>query len=139
MMCLEVGLFGFLLLGTLCDSWICLTFSLIKLGKFSIITFSNTFYIPWSSSPTGIPCIMILLCFMLSCISLNPSSFFLNLFSFSYSFWVFFSTLSSSLPIQFSASSSLLLILSTVSSVQKLYFSFSWPLLIVSISFFMLI
>ena len=45
MMCLAVGLFVFLLIGTLCDSWICVTFSLIKLGKFSIITFSSRFSI----------------------------------------------------------------------------------------------
>ena len=43
-----------------------------------------------SSSPSGIPIIWILLFFMLSCISLIASSFFLSLFSFSCSFWVFF-------------------------------------------------
>ena len=97
MMCLSVGLFGFVLLGTLFVSWIWVTFSLIRLGKFSIITFSNRFSIPFSSSsPSRIPIIWILLCFMLSYISLNPSSFFLSLFSFSCSFWVFYSTLSSS-------------------------------------------
>ena len=83
MMCLGVGLFGFLLIGTLCHSWICVTFSLIRLGKFSIITFSNRFSIPCSSSsPSGIPIMWILLRFMLSCTSLNPSSFFLSLFLF---------------------------------------------------------
>ena len=60
MMCLEVGLFGFLLIGTLCVSWIFVTFSLIKLGKFSIITFSNRFSIPCSSSsPSGLSLIHI--------------------------------------------------------------------------------
>ena len=49
MMCLAVGLFRFLLLGTLCFLDLC-DFSLIKLGKFSIITFSNRFSIPCSSS-----------------------------------------------------------------------------------------
>ena len=43
MMCLAVGLFGFLLIGTLCVSWIWVSFSLIKLGKFSIITFQTGF------------------------------------------------------------------------------------------------
>ena len=49
-MCLAVGLFGFLLFGTLCVSWTWVTFSLLRLGKFSIITFSNRFSIPCSSS-----------------------------------------------------------------------------------------
>ena len=43
MMCFGVGLFGFILIGTLCVSWTCMTFSTIKLGKFSVITFSNRF------------------------------------------------------------------------------------------------
>ena len=141
MMCLAVGLFGFLLLGTLCVSWICVTFvCLIKLGKFSIITFSKKFSITCCSSPSGIPIIWILLCFVLSCITLNPSSFFLSFFSFSCSFWVPFSTLSSSSLNQSSASSSLVLIPSTVFfSSEIVFFISSWPLLIVSISFFMLI
>ena len=66
MICLEVDLFGFLLIGTVCVSWICVTFSLIRLGKFSIVTFSNRFSIPCSSSsPSGIPIIWILLCLFL--------------------------------------------------------------------------
>ena len=85
MMCLAVGLFGFLLIVILCASWTYVTFSVIKLGKYSIITFSNRFSIPYSSS-SGIPIIQILLHFMLSCSSFNPSSFFLSLLSFSYSF-----------------------------------------------------
>uniref|UniRef100_K9IHF4 Uncharacterized protein n=1 Tax=Desmodus rotundus TaxID=9430 RepID=K9IHF4_DESRO len=84
-MFLEVGLLGFLFIETLCASWVCVTFSLIKLGKFSVITFSNRFSIPCSSSsPSGIPIIRILLCFMLSCSSLDTSLF--CLFSFSCSF-----------------------------------------------------
>ncbi|KAF6094897.1 hypothetical protein HJG60_011965 [Phyllostomus discolor] len=140
MMCLEVGLFGFLLIGTLCVSWICVTFCLIKLGKFSIITCSTRFSIPCSSSsPSGIPIIRILLRFILSCISLNPSSFFLSPFSFSCSFWVFSSTLSSSSLIRSSASSILLFIPSTVFfSSEIVFFISSWLLLRVSISFFML-
>ena len=60
------GLFLFLLIGTLCPSWTCMN-SLIKLRKFSIISFSNRFSIPYSfSSPSGIPIIWILLHFMLS-------------------------------------------------------------------------
>ena len=75
------GLFLFLLIGTLCPSWTCMNFSLIKLRKFSIITFSNRFYIPCSSScPSGIPIIWILLFFMLPWTSFNSFSFFLSLF-----------------------------------------------------------
>ncbi|KAF6084316.1 hypothetical protein HJG60_008592 [Phyllostomus discolor] len=132
---------GFLLIGTPCVSWICVTFFLIKLGKFSLITFSNRFSIPCSSfSPSGIPIIQILLCFILSCISLSPSSLFLSFFSFSWSFSVFFPTLSSSSLIRSSASSILLLVPSTVFfSSEILFFISSWPLLIVSILFFILI
>ncbi|KAF6109605.1 hypothetical protein HJG60_010858 [Phyllostomus discolor] len=91
MMYLEVGLFQFLLIGTVCVSWVCVTFSLIKLGMFSVITFSNRFSIPFcSSSPSGISIIWILLCFILSCISLNPFSFFLSLFFFLLFLGVFF-------------------------------------------------
>ena len=41
----EVGLFGILLIEILCASSTCMTFSLIKLGKFSVITFlKQVFY-----------------------------------------------------------------------------------------------
>ena len=61
----------------LCD------FSLIKLGKFAIITFSNWFSIPCSFSyPSDISIIHILLHLMLSCSSLH-------LFSLSESFFFF--------------------------------------------------
>ncbi|KAF6086349.1 hypothetical protein HJG60_008514 [Phyllostomus discolor] len=141
MMCLGVGLCGFLLIGTLCVSWICVTCSLIKLGKFSFISFSTRFSIPCSSSsPSGIPVVRILLCFILSCISLNPSLFFLSLFSFSCSFWMLFSALSSSSLIRSSASLILLFIPSTVFfSLEIVFFISSSPLLRVSISFFMFI
>ena len=82
MMCLRVGLFGFLFIGTLCASWICVTFSLIKLGKFSNIPFSNRLYIPCSSSLSGIPVIWVVLHFVFSYSSFNLSSFFLSFFPF---------------------------------------------------------
>ena len=44
MMCLEVCLFGFLLIGTLCVSWICVTFSFIKLGEFHHYFSKQVFY-----------------------------------------------------------------------------------------------
>ena len=130
MICLEVGLFGFLLIGTLCVSWTCVTFSLITLVKFSIITFSNKLSIPCSSSsPSGIPIIWI---YYISCFLAAPLSYL-------HSFWVFLCTLSSTSLIRISASSSLLLIPSTeFFSSEIVFFISSWPLLIVSVSFFML-
>ena len=83
-MCLAVGLYGFLLIGTLCAPEPFVTLSLNKLGNFSVINFSNRFCVPCcSSSLSGISIIWILLCFILSCSSLNPSSFLFSLFSFS--------------------------------------------------------
>ena len=39
MMCLEVGLFGFLLIGTLCVSWICVIFISSERGNFLSLLF----------------------------------------------------------------------------------------------------
>ena len=106
-----------------------------------IITFSKRFSIPCSSSsPSGISIVRILLYFMLSCISLNLSSFFLSLFSFSCSFWVFFSTLYSSSLFWSSASLRLPLIPYIVFfNSEIVFFISSCPFFIISISFFMLI
>ena len=43
MICLCMGLFGFILFGTLFASWICMSISFTKLGKFSFIIFQITF------------------------------------------------------------------------------------------------
>ncbi|KAF6099764.1 hypothetical protein HJG60_011502 [Phyllostomus discolor] len=138
LMCLGVGPFGFLLIGTLCASSTCVTFSLIKLRKFSIIIFETDFCL-FSFSPPGIPIIWILLCFMLSYSSFNSSLFFYEVFFFC-SVWEFFSTLSSSFLIQTSPSSNLLLIPCTVFFISDIVFFISFCLLlIVSISFFMLV
>ena len=83
MICLGVTLYGFILIGTLCTSWACMTFSLIKLRKFSVIIFSNRFSMPCSpSSPSGNPMIWVLSHFRLCCNSLKPSSSFLVFFHF---------------------------------------------------------
>ena len=106
---LGVSLFAFPLIGTLCASWTCVTFSLIKLGKCSITTFSNRFSIPCcSSSPSGILILWILLCFMCSKTPLTPLCSFTVFFCF-VAVWVFFSTVSSSLLIQSSISCNLFL------------------------------
>ena len=53
-MCLGVGLFASILFGTLCASWIYVSISFTKLGKFCFTTFSNRFPISGSvSSPSG--------------------------------------------------------------------------------------
>ena len=92
MMCLEVGLFGFLLIGTLCFLDLCDFFSHQIREIFHHYFFKQVFYpLLFFFFSSGIPIIWILLRFMLSCISLNPSSVFLSLFSLSCSFWVFFS------------------------------------------------
>ena len=50
MVCLGVGLFGFILFETLCASWNCLSISFTKIGKFSKIIFWNRFSISCSLS-----------------------------------------------------------------------------------------
>ena len=100
---LEVGFFGFLLIGTLCFLDLCDFFSHQVKEVFHHFFFKQVFY-PFLIFFFWYSYYQILLCFMLPCIFLNPSSFFLSLFSFSCSSWVFFSTLSSSSVIQSSAS-----------------------------------
>ena len=45
MICLGVGLYGFILFGILCVSYTCITVSFFMFGKFSAIISSNTFLI----------------------------------------------------------------------------------------------
>ena len=81
MMCFEVGLFGFFLIGTLCFLDLCDFFS-HQIREIFHHYFFKQFPNSCSSSPSGILIMWILLRFMLSIISFNPSSFFLSLFSF---------------------------------------------------------
>ena len=55
MMCRGVGLFGFILFGTLSASWTCMSTSFTTLGKFSVIIFSNRFSISCSLPPSSTP------------------------------------------------------------------------------------
>lgn len=75
MMCLCVGLFGFILIGTLCFPHMC-DFFFTSLGRFSPIISSNRFSIPCSLSfPSGNSMMYILLYLMLPQRSLRHSSF----------------------------------------------------------------
>ena len=77
MMCLGVGLFASILFGTLCASWTCLSIFFTKLGKLSLIIFSNRFPISCSfSSPSGTPMKRVLNILKLSQRLLILSSFF---------------------------------------------------------------
>ena len=116
------GLFGFILTGTLCASWTCVTCSLTKLGKFSVIPFSDRFSLPCSFSfPFGILMIQIS-CFILFCSSLKLHNF-LTLFVLFY-LCMFVSSLYSNLLFLSSASSRLLEFLLVYSSLQILHSSF---------------
>ena len=78
MICLGVGLFVFILFGTLCASytWIFASFSFVK---FSVVTSSDTFSIPFSLySSSGIPTVCRLAHFILSHRSLLLLSFFFS-------------------------------------------------------------
>ena len=109
-MCLGVGLFASILLGTQCASWTCMSISFTKLGKFSFITFQTDFqflalsllllaplwYKYWTSwsYPRG-------------CLYYPKFSGFF--FSSCCSDWLFFASLCSKSLIWFSAPSTLLL------------------------------
>ena len=77
MMCLDMGLFGFILFGILCASWTSVSFSFTRLEKFSIIIFSNRFSIPCSIS-SGTPMMQMLLLLMSSQKSLKLFSFLIS-------------------------------------------------------------
>uniref|UniRef100_A0A9L0INV3 Uncharacterized protein n=1 Tax=Equus asinus TaxID=9793 RepID=A0A9L0INV3_EQUAS len=65
--CLDVGLFGFILFGALCDSCTWMSVSFLRLGMFSTIISSNRFSAPLSlSSPSGTHIIQMLVCLTLS-------------------------------------------------------------------------
>ena len=68
---------GFILPGTLCNSWTWVAISFPMLGKFLTIISSNIFSSPFSlSSPSGTPIMRMLVHLMLSQRSLRLSSFF---------------------------------------------------------------
>ena len=70
-LCLGVFLLVFILYGTHCTFWTWVAISFPMLGKFSTIISSNIFSSPFSlSSPSGIPIMRMLLCLMLSQMSL---------------------------------------------------------------------
>ena len=111
----SVFLVGFILYGTLCASWTCVTISFPRLVKFSTIISSNIFSDPFFfSSSSGTPIVQMLVRLVLSQRSLRLSSILFILFSLFCSSAVISTILSSSLRIRFSASGILLLIPSSV-------------------------
>ena len=81
-MCLGTFLLGFILYGTLCASWTWVATPFPMLGKFSTITSSNIFSVPFFfSSSSGTPIIQMLVCLILSQKSLQLSSILFILFS----------------------------------------------------------
>ena len=93
-MCLGVFYFGSNFFGTLWDSWTSWkSISFARLGKFSLIIFSNKFSISCTcSSPSGTPMIQMLECLKLFWRFLSLSSFFWILISSFYSGWMFISS-----------------------------------------------
>ena len=71
--------------GNLCASWIWISVSFPRLGKFSAIISSNKFSAAFSlSSLSGTPIILMLLCLMESLSSLSLFSFYIILLSLSF-------------------------------------------------------
>ena len=139
-MCLEVGLFGFLLIGILCVSWVCGTFSLIKLGKFSIITFQTGFL------SLALPLLLLVSLlygyYYVSCPAFPLTSLFIlsePLFLFLLFLGVFFYLVLQLADPILCFIKSVFHSFYCVLQYRNYIFISSWPLLIVSISFFMLI
>ena len=81
-MCLGVFLLRFILYGTLCVSWTWLAISFPMLGKFSPVISLNIFSDPFSFfSSSGTPVIWMLVCLMLSLMSLRLFSIVFILYS----------------------------------------------------------
>ena len=110
MMCIDGGLFGFILIGTLWASWTFITFSFARLGKFLPLALQ----IGGSLSLAYTHLFLVLLwcwCCYTSCCSKGPLDFLqLSRFSFSFSLLADTVILSSNLLIWTSALSKLLLI-----------------------------
>ena len=79
--CIGVGLFWWFLYGILCISWIWMSVSFPRLGKFSAIIQINYLFLSVSSS--GIPIMQMLVCFIL----FHKFLICLHSFAFFFSFW----------------------------------------------------
>ena len=115
----------------------CMSFSFVRLEKFSFTISSNGFSISCSFfSPAGTPIMWMLICLMLSLRPLELS-FFLIFFSFCCSDWVFSATLSFKSMIEFPSSSSNLLLLPSSIIHFSYWISFWLVLILFSFSIFM--
>ena len=125
MICLKVGLFAFMLIGTLCAFWTCLAFSSAGLGSFLSLCFQTGFL---SLSPFLLLLVFLWLKCCVSCCLAAPLSYlhiFLVFCLCTCFICVFLSTLSSSSLIQSSASSNLLVIACSVFFTSEIIFFFS--------------
>ena len=93
---------GLILLGVLCDSWIWICISFTRLGRFSVIIFSNKLSDPLFLSSSGTAIVWILLGLMQSLSSLSLFSFRIIIFSLFCSSWLLSIVLSFSSVIRFS-------------------------------------
>ena len=117
-----VGIIGFILFGTLCDSCTWLSVSFFRFRKFYAIISSNTFLTPLSLSyPSGTPIIQMLVCLMFFQRSLKQFLFF-NLFFFLLHGWVICISLSFRSLMDSSISPNLLLIPSSVFFISVIVF-----------------
>lgn len=112
-MCFVVSVFRFQFFGTLWTSWISLSLSSSRLGRFFSCITSNKFSVPFSASSSGTLWILIYL--ILCHISLK---LYFILSSFCCSDWMNCSALSAGSLILFAASCNVLLNCSSIFSVQ---------------------
>ena len=124
-MSLSLCLYEFILFGTLNALWIFISISFARLSMFPDVISLNRVYVPLSLfSPSRIPIMQMLVCFILSSYYLKDPSF--SPLFFPFVLWLI-STISSRLMIYSSVSSNLLLSPSSIVFISLIVlFSLSW-------------